>query len=357
MALWSQLLVVVVALAAPAFAFHKEWHSFMSQYGRAYETDAEHDARYEIFRRNVAFIDAHNSQAELGLKQHRLSINRFADLTHDEFRARMKLKRRPSIPSNNRLFRLADDNQTIPDSVDWRTTGMVTPVKDQGQCGSCWSFSATGSMEGAHALAASAADPTTRFGNKHLLSFSEQELVDCVDDGTFTCDTGGIYTDAFEFVIANGTVLEKDYKYVNVVDQNPEKCQIRKYRTLKYFSKYVTLVSGDENALKVASSQHPGVSVAIDASSPDFQFYSSGVYKSEQCSSDDLDHAVLVVGYGTDSEHGDYWLVKNSWSPEWGDQGYIRMARNNNNMCGIATYPAYILAPTSIDDQQYVAVM
>ena len=123
-------------------------------------------------------------------------------------------------------------------------------------------------MEGAHALGASAANPLQRLNNRHLLSFSEQELVDCVDNGEFTCDMGGLYTDAFEFVIANGTVLEHDYKYVSGLDTDPEKCRLRSMQraAMKLFSNYVILVSGDEQALKVASAQHPGVSVAIDAS-------------------------------------------------------------------------------------------
>jgi len=217
-----------------------------------------------------------------------------------------------------------------PASLDWRTKGAVTPIKDQGQCGSCWSFSATGTMEGAIFLKSG-----------KLISLSEQNLVDCVQDGSYTCETGGIMQDAYEYVVqAGGIEDESDYPYCGI-DCDGESCQFDSSKVAADISSYQN-VAQSENALLTATVQQP-VSIAIDASSYQFQLYSGGVFNLPSCSSTQLDHGVLSIGYGTYNGVA-YWLVKNSWGTSWGMQGYIMMSRNKNNQCGVATDASIAIA-------------
>jgi len=263
-------------------------------------------------------------------------MTQFADMTNAEYQERvLGLARSEDRPGAPKVHERPHHRQlkALPATVDWRTKNVLTGVKDQGQCGSCWSFSATGSMEGAHAL---------KTGT--VVSLSEQELVDCVNGGADTCDLGGEMYQAFEYVIAaGGEETEADYPYTATSGNT---CKFTKSKVAATFSSYVNVTSGDESALQSAVSTQPGVSVAIDASSIWFQLYSTGVYDDSSCKNtyNDLDHGVLAVGYGNDAASGkDYWVVKNSWGGFWGQQGYIYMVRNKSNQCGIATDASYPL--------------
>ncbi|GIX79291.1 cathepsin L [Caerostris extrusa] len=224
---------------------------------------------------------------------------------------------------------LTPSNIAFPKNVNWTDKGYVTPVKDQGSCGSCWSFSATGALEGQH----------FRKTGK-LVSLSEQNLVDCSGKyGNEGCN-GGLMDQAFAYIQENhGIDTEESYPY----KAKQGRCHYKKQNRGATDTGFVDVPSGDETKLMQAVATMGPLSVAIDASHESFQFYSKGVYNEPECSSQELDHGVLVVGYGTTKQGDDYWIVKNSWGTSWGEDGYIKMARNKENQCGIATQASYPL--------------
>jgi len=213
--------------------------------------------------------------------------------------------------------------QVTGDIVNWNNKGAVTPVKNQGQCGSCWSFSATGSMEG---------EKFIKQGS--LTSLSEQNLIDCsTSQGNQGCN-GGLMDSAFKYVIAkHGIDTEASYRYTAT---GPNACKYSAANIGDTISSYKDVTRGSESALQSAVDVQP-VSVAIDAGHNSFQLYKSGVYYESACSATQLDHGVLAVGYGTDNSGTAYWLVKNSWGTGWGMSGFIQMSKGRNNNCGIAT--------------------
>jgi C1A family cysteine protease len=218
----------------------------------------------------------------------------------------------------------AQSNGTIPDAVDWRTSGAVTPVKNQGQCGSCWAFSATGAMEGAYQIK-----------NSKLVSFSEQQLVDCsTAQGNQGCN-GGLMDGAFTYAEATAIDTEASYPYTG----KDGTCHASPgVATLASFADVTPKSPG---ALAQAAAAGP-VAIAIDASGIAFQLYHKGIMK-RFCGTS-LDHGVLLVGYGTESGT-DYWIVKNSWGGSWGEKGYFRILRSMDKegeagVCGLQLQPS-----------------
>ena len=311
--------------------FWKSFVSFQSRFKKIYPSETDLQKRFQIFKENVITIFQHNLEKK---ENYTMGINQYTDLTSMEFEKDVirggfiGTTESPSLRGKSKCSQYTYQQIKVPSSIDWRTSGAVTPVKDQGQCGSCWSFSATGAMEGAWSIST---------GN--LVSLSEEQLVDCSKRyGNLGCN-GGLMDNAFQYAIDNGMCVESDYPYTASTGSCQSTCDPEV--TVKDCA---DVPANNQLALKEAVSFGP-VSIAIEADTRIFQSYSSGVITSSSCGTD-LDHGVLIVGYGTEPETQiDYWLVKNSWSSSWGDEGYVKIERsdstNDIGICGIAAQPSF----------------
>eukprot|EP01039_Chlorochromonas_danica_P003824 gene3824-4175_t len=294
------------------------------------ENGAEFIKRVAIFAANVDYIERHNSDNS---QTYQLGINQFTHLTFDEFLDAVNIggTRPPHLrrQGSGKVHKAPSQTSSLPSSVDWVSKGAVTPVKDQGNCGSCWSFSTTGALEGAYFL---------KYGT--LPSLSEQNLVSCAPSPNAGCN-GGWMDDAFAFVKSNGGIAsEANYPYTSGTSGKSGSCETNHGIVANSAPSGYVDVDQDVNALLSAVAQQP-VSIAIQANQLAFQSYKSGVLTG-RCGTN-LDHGVLLVGYGTDNGV-DYWKVKNSWGPTWGESGYIRIERSADDKCGVldaASYPTY----------------
>lgn len=313
--------------------FSSVFESWLRRFPRVYSSDEEErHLRLQIFSDNLRYVHQHNLRNAF----YRLGLNKFADLSNQEFKAlyfgsTQRPLRRPQTPA----VQVAPPSlgyggfNVIPSTVDWRAEGSVTKVKDQGSCGSCWAFSTIAAVEGINHI---------QTGN--LISLSEQELVDCDTTYNMGCN-GGLMDYAFQFIINNGGIDSEDnYPYTGRNGQ----CDTTKKNThVVTIDGYEDVPSNDESALLRAVAQQP-VSVAIEAGGRDFQLYAGGVLTGG-CGTA-LDHGVAIVGYGSDGDL-DYWIVKNSWGSSWGEKGYIRMQRGGGaekkkaGLCGINIEPSF----------------
>ncbi|XP_063622456.1 procathepsin L-like [Cydia splendana] len=308
---------------------HEEWEDFKLQYDKHYTSKSEDRHRMGVYALNKYKIAKHNEMYEKGMRSYKLKMNKYCDMMGPEFNKKMKgfiYRVARDAANHTKPFRtpmLAD----YPATVDWRQRGVVTDVKDQKQCGSCWAFSATGALEG-----------QTAIKTKRLVSLSEQNLIDCCTNkyGNNGCN-GGWMNSAFQYIKDNGGI-SGDASYPYQADQ--QQCRYNSRNAAATCTGYVSIPQGDEGKLMDAVATIGPIAVAIDAPNT-FQQYAEGVYYEQTCRTNSPDHAVLVVGYGTDPRGGDYWLVKNSWGKSWGLDGYIKMARNRGNHCGIASVASY----------------
>ena len=322
----QKTLIVFALLAISAFAsipinaeeLKSLWSSWKMFYGKAY-SQAEEVARVAIFEENYKKVIQFNAANE-DLK---FAMNKFADLTSTEFKSIFASGYQQK--SNKQAYESADfvEVGALPASVDWRTKGAVSKVKNQGQCGSCWTFATTGVLESFYQI-----------NHGKLLSFSEQQIVDCDknDDGC----SGGDPVEALTYTADNGLELELTYPYTG----EEGTCKYKKALALTTNGGSKLVTAKDTDAMKTALVGSP-VSVVIEADEDIFQLYSSGVIKTG-CG-DNLDHAVLAVGYTTVSGE-EAFIVKNSWGSSWGQEGYVYLSTDNkvnsgSGVCGILSRP------------------
>lgn len=292
-----------------------DFANYLAKHGKSYATKEEFEFRFAQFQRNRALIGHHNAQNG---NTYSLGVNKFADMTTSEYKKMLGYRR---VPKNDLPAHF--DTSDLPASIDWREKGAVNPVKDQGQCGSCWAFSTTGALEGRDAIATGT-----------LKSFSEQQLVDCDRKENAGCN-GGDMGLAMDYASQNPLELESEYGY-KAVDGT---CKYDKSKGESKNSGHKDVTPASKDQLKAAVAQGP-VSVAIEADTLVFQFYQGGILNNSGCGTN-LDHGVLAVGYGTENGQ-DYFIVKNSWGASWGEKGYIRIAAvDGNGICGIQMAPVF----------------
>ena len=290
----------------------------VADYGLSYGTDQEFAFRLEQFALKEAQIAEINSTNGNSFT---VGHNQFSTYTEFEYKRILGYKRPENLEHEN-VTTLSTEN--LADEVNWITKGAVNPVKNQGQCGSCWAFSAVCAVEGAHFLAT---------GN--LLSLSEQQFVDC-DTTSYGCNGGWQYA-AFEYAEKNAEDFEKDYVYT----ARDGTCKDASLTGQVTVASYQNVQANSVAQLKAAITAGP-TSVTIEADTFVFQGYTGGVLNSAACGTS-LDHAVTAVGYGTESGQ-EYYLVRNSWGASWGEAGYIKIAAvEGPGICGIqmeSLYPA-----------------
>jgi len=316
-------LIAVAAAHNISDEIQDQYLAHIAEHGKSYGTKEEFEYRMAIFAKNVRYIELHNAITEKdGEHAHKVGVNAMADMTEMEYK-KLRGYKKPM----NKVPRY--DNSTegveVPAAIDWRAKGAVTPPKNQGQCGSCWSFSTTGSMEGRYQIA----------GNP-LTAFSEQQFVDCsASFGNQGCN-GGLMDDAFKYAEANKIETESDYPYEGKVGTCHAQGGVTTVKS------YADVKTNSPLDLKAAVATGP-VSVAIDAAGIGFQLYFGGIMK-HFCGTS-LDHGVLVVGYGTSSSNEDFWILKNSWGGSWGEKGFFRIFRDDSEagpgVCGLQEQPSY----------------
>ncbi|KAL8177824.1 UNVERIFIED_CONTAM: hypothetical protein K2H54_020381 [Gekko kuhli] len=310
-------------------ALKEAWKEWKGLHAKEYLED-EQAFRRAVWEKNWQKINLHNLEASLGKHSYWLAMNHLGDLTDEEFNQMLNGFHPDPVEHRGGNLAMFQESASLetPKEIDWRTKGYVTPVKNQGHCGACWAFSATGALE------ALLFNKTSR-----LVSLSEQNLIDCSGKlGNQGCH-GGYITRAFEYVRDNGGINSEDaYPYLA---KEGFSCHYNPQERAANCTSLVAVQRGSEAALQQAVATVGPVSVAVDAHNFPFHFYKSGIFSSIFCS-DVVNHAMLAVGYGISQEDGkEYWILKNSWSENWGEQGYIRLVKGAGNHCGVANQASY----------------
>lgn len=309
----------------------QDFGDFLAKSGKKYATAAERTLRENIFKANQALIDSQNKAFDLGQSTFKLGTNIFSDLSKSEFLSKLTGLKRNSLGDSKAQAHkepaAASLTGSVPDSFDWREKGGVTPVKFQGlDCNSCWSFAAAGALEGHH----------FRKTNS-LVPLSEQHLIDCsAEYGNSGCD-GGYQEYAFEYIIENkGIAKTEKYPY----KMQNDKCTYRNDKKGANMKAFAVIEPGNEQKMKEIVATLGPLACSINAGADSFILYKEGIYNDDECNKGEVNHSILVVGYG--SENGkDYWIVKNSWTEKWGEGGFVRIPRGQNSFCGIASECSY----------------
>jgi len=333
-------LTLTLFLASSALSLDpkSEFESFKKAHGKVYKSLQEEEMRFKHFQDNLVKIEKHNSEGH----SWKMGVTKFADLSKEEFVSSYASGRLNtlSLANNNvstkslprRDIRIED----LPAEVDWRDQGVITGVRDQGMCGSCWAFAATSAM---------ASYAKINDMDHDLIELSPQHMVSCAPNplkcgGTGGC-SGSIEPLAYVYASLFGVVTEEDYPYESDFGQNDDVCKFdaRQTDATVMTMGWETLPHNDMLAVMDHLANKGPLSASVAAS--DWGLYFGGVFDGCDYDSDIVvNHAVLLLGYGTDATDGDYWLVKNSWGTGWGtDQGYIKLRRRSETMCGTDYHP------------------
>lgn len=315
----------------------RRWQEFKTKYNKSYSSSDAEQIAFENFMENLRKVVNHNANS----RQYRMDINHMSDWSDADYQKLNNFVKPTTNPisRDNPLEESIKGELQAPSSVDYRDDKrLVGPVKDQGACGACWAFATVGLLEGQQRLNSTG----------YVVSLSEQNLIDCDRAGENRGCAGGNYEDALAFIKANGGLeTDRDYPYKSASGSDKYDCKFKRedaFITTMYLTGSQRLVSGNELSLMENVARYGPVAVSIDASLDGFRHYKSGIFYDERCSSTNINHAVLIVGYGTNEYGEDYWIVKNSWSTQWGLNGYALMARNRQNHCGIASYAVLSLS-------------
>jgi len=307
------------------------FNSFVTEFKRAYSTEVEANFRQKIVERRIDMIIAHNKNPH---KTYKMGVNHLLDYTDAELKSMNGLHK--GLLHYNHARRVQSlvkiDPKVIkalPKHVDWRENAVVSPVKDQGRCGSCWSFAAAETIESLYARATG-----------QLVELSEQNILDCTPNPNHCGGTGGCggatVELAYDQVKQTGIASEWVYPYVSHGGDDFQ-CDKKKSSPYAKINGYVILPTNQQDPLLAAIAKVGPIAISVDASR--WHFYSTGVFDDCNQTNPDIDHAVQLVGYGTDSMFGDYWLIRNSWTPGWGELGYIRIKRETTPRCGVDITP------------------
>ncbi|XP_032902576.1 cathepsin L1-like [Amblyraja radiata] len=317
--------ILTVAFGFPLDpSLDEAWISWKSFHQKQYQED---DVNYRrmVWEQNVRYIEQHNMEHSMGKHTFTVGINQFGDMTPEEFRQLLNASRIKEAENSTCKVFTAQENAQLPPSVDWRPKGYVTPVKDQGQCGSCWAFSTTGVLEG---------QVFKKTGK--LISLSEQYLMDCSRVvGNAGCGGGSVMA-GFLFIKEKGIASEQSYPYT----AKDGDCKSKQSDIVATCKGVKQIPRNSETDLAAAVATAGPISAGIDAEHRSFMLYKAGIFYEPHCSTVNLDHGILVVGYGMENQKP-YWIVKNSWGPSWGNEGYVHMTKDMDNNCGIASNAVY----------------
>lgn len=320
-------------------AIDLRWIEFKEKFNKVYASQEEDQMRFQLFAKRVQQVDLHNSQP---LVSYTRGLNNFSDRTSDELSSLFKgtKSRNVSVSAVSLGYFKKQlkptDTIDVPNALNWADhANRVGPVRSQGRCGSCWAFAATGLLEGQQVLTV----------NESVVPLSVQQLVDCNRDQYNKGCGGGFEDRAVKYIIKNGGIVsDRDYPYVSGKKKDKFECSFDNLKVVastKRFKKVVTLAT-DEKQLKDLIARYGPIAVDIFADMDELIDYDGGVFYNEKCFHKHPDHAVLLVGYGTDSKLGDYWIIKNSWGEHWGLDGYLWLARNRDNHCAILESPTVV---------------
>ncbi|XP_062301717.1 procathepsin L-like [Osmerus eperlanus] len=304
---------------------NEQWEKWKDKYQKSYGNKVEDLHRRIVWEKNLRLVHKHNEETSTGQHSFTMGVNHLTDMTAEEVNILLNGLKQEDLNHDNWISNPLMDIP-LPMSVDWRERGMVSPVQNQGMCGSCWAFSSIGALEG-----------QMKRRNGSLVPLSPQNLVDCSTRfGNHGCK-GGYLSKSYLYVISNrGIDSESFYPY----EHKDGQCRYSTQGKAGVCFGFHILPQGMEGALQVAVATVGPVAVGINAMLPSFHHYRGGLYNDPACSPKITNHAVLVVGYGSDKGQ-DFWLVKNSWGTGWGEKGFIRIGRNQGNLCGISNFAIY----------------